>query len=91
MRCKGTCNRFAAKKPLDGFRFLAGQRLCSVCGIFIDVNLHPFQRCPCCNNKLRLNSRNSKSRKNGLNLLYKSIMRIMKKQKNNEVILPTLK
>ncbi|MDE1770864.1 MAG: hypothetical protein KGI28_10000, partial [Thaumarchaeota archaeon] len=25
-------------------------------------------RCPCCNNKLRLNSRNTKSRKNRFNL-----------------------
>ena len=40
-----------------------GQRPCSVCGIFVDSLLIGI-RCPCCNNKLRLNSRNAKSRKN---------------------------
>ncbi|MGI0066080.1 MAG: hypothetical protein ACREA5_03345 [Nitrosotalea sp.] len=67
MRCKGICYRFAAKKPLGGYRFAAGQRPCSVCGIFVD-SLSIGMRCPCCNNKLRLNSRNTKSRKNRFNL-----------------------
>ncbi|CUR52087.1 conserved protein of unknown function [Nitrosotalea devaniterrae] len=67
MRCKGVCYRFAAKKPLGGFRFAAGQRPCSVCGIFVD-SLSLGVRCPCCNNKLRLNSRNAKSRKNRFTL-----------------------
>ena len=44
-----------------------GQRPCSVCGIFVD-SLTSGIRCPCCNNKLRLNSRNAKSRKNRFNL-----------------------
>ena len=67
MKCKGVCYRFAAKKPLGGYRFAAGQRPCSVCGIFVD-SLSLGIRCPCCNNKLRLNSRNAKSRKNRFNL-----------------------
>ncbi|MEO9308033.1 conserved hypothetical protein [Nitrosotalea sinensis] len=67
MKCKGICYRFAAKKPIGGFRFAAGQRPCSVCGIFVD-SLSVGIRCPCCNNKLRLNSRNAKSRKNRFNL-----------------------
>ena len=67
LKCKGICYRFAAKKPLGGFRFAVGQRPCSVCGIFID-SLSSGIRCPCCNNKLRLNSRNAKSRKNRFNL-----------------------
>ena len=63
LKCKGICYRFAAKKPLGGFRFAVGQRPCSVCGIFVD-SLSSGIRCPCCNNKLRLNSRNTRSRKN---------------------------
>jgi hypothetical protein len=63
LKCKGICYRFAAKKPLGGYRFAVGQRPCSVCGIFVD-SLSTGIRCPCCNNKLRLNSRNARSRKN---------------------------
>ncbi|MGB9124009.1 MAG: hypothetical protein WCC55_00470 [Nitrosotalea sp.] len=73
MKCKGICYRFAAKKPLGGYRFAVGQRPCSVCGIFID-SLASGIRCPCCNNKLRLNSRNAKSRKNRLNLPHYTIL-----------------
>ncbi|MFZ0185216.1 MAG: hypothetical protein WBV92_07030 [Nitrosotalea sp.] len=69
MKCKGICYRFAAKKPLGGFRFAVGQRPCSICGIFVD-SLSSGIRCPCCNNKLRLNSRNTQSRKNRLSLLH---------------------
>ncbi|HJU14594.1 MAG TPA: hypothetical protein VJ792_09090 [Candidatus Nitrosotalea sp.] len=90
MRCKGICERYAAKKPFGGFRFEAGQRPCSICGIFVDVGLNPFQRCPCCNNKLRLNSRNGRSRKNRLDRLYRSIRTAVGAQEREEV-LPTLK
>jgi len=67
LKCKGICYRFAAKKPVGGYRFAAGQRPCSIRGIFVD-SLSAGVRCPCCNNKLRLNSRNTKSRKNRFNL-----------------------
>jgi hypothetical protein len=73
LKCKGICYRFAAKKPLGGYRFAVGQRPCSVCGIFVD-SLSIGIRCPCCKNKLRLNSRNSKSRKNRFNLPYSEIL-----------------
>lgn len=73
MKCKGICYRFAAKKPLGGYRFAAGQRPCSICGIFVD-SLSIGIRCPCCNNKLRLNSRNAKSRKNRFDLHHTQIM-----------------
>ncbi|MDE1843985.1 MAG: hypothetical protein KGI10_01495 [Thaumarchaeota archaeon] len=73
MKCKGICYRFAAKKPLGGYRFAVGQRPCSVCGIFVD-SLSIGIRCPCCNNKLRLNSRNAKSRKNRFDLHHSQIM-----------------
>ncbi|MEO9277882.1 MAG: hypothetical protein ABI340_08925 [Nitrososphaera sp.] len=64
LRCKGICYRYAAKKPSGRFRFAIGQRPCSVCGIFIDSLQNELVRCPCCNNKLRLTSRNARSRKN---------------------------
>ena len=73
MKCKGICYRFAAKKPLGGYRFAIGQRPCSICGIFVD-SLSVGMRCPCCNNKLRLNSRNTKSRKNRFNLANYAIL-----------------
>ena len=91
MRCKGICDRFSAKKPYGGFRFAVGQRLCSVCSIFIDTNSYSLNRCPCCNNKLRSSSRNTKSRKNRLNILYKSISKLMERQENSTALLPTLK
>jgi hypothetical protein len=72
LKCKGICYRFAAKKPLGGYRFAVGQRPCSICGIFVD-SISSGIRCPCCNNKLRLNSRNAKSRKNRFNI-YSSKM-----------------
>ena len=56
MKCKGICYRFAAKKPKSGYRYLEGQRPCSICGIFIDTNGMTTFRCPCCNNRLRMNS-----------------------------------
>jgi hypothetical protein len=73
MKCKGICYRFAAKKPLGGYRFAVGQRPCSICGIFVD-SLSIGIRCPCCNNKLRLNSRNAKSRKNRFNFSHSKIL-----------------
>jgi hypothetical protein len=73
MKCKGICYRFAAKKPLGGYRFAVGQRPCSICGIFVDSIVIGI-RCPCCNNKLRLNSRNTKSRKNRFNLPHSKIL-----------------
>lgn len=73
LKCKGICYRFAAKKPLGGFRFAVGQRPCSICGIFVD-SLSSGIRCPCCNNKLRINSRNARSRKNRFSLHYSKML-----------------
>jgi DNA-directed RNA polymerase subunit RPC12/RpoP len=62
-RCKGICQRFAAKRPWHGYRYAAGQRPCTVCNIFVEVSGTETIRCPCCNNKLRISSRNKDSRK----------------------------
>ena len=56
MRCKGICYRFAAKKPVSGYRYAEGQKPCVICSIFVDTNRMITFRCPCCNNKLRMNS-----------------------------------
>jgi hypothetical protein len=81
---------FAAKRPSGGFRFVAGQRPCSVCSVFIDVNSYPLYRCPCCNNKSRLGSRNARSRKNRLNILYKSLTKMVVRREDKVTILPYL-
>ncbi|MGI0073750.1 MAG: hypothetical protein ACREA3_08060 [Nitrosotalea sp.] len=102
MKCKGICYRYAAKRPSSGYRFMAGQRPCSICGIFVDINLFPVYRCPCCNNKLRLSSRNARSRKNRFNILHKSnllgkaseamkSLTLASKTKDPIVVLPKLK
>jgi predicted RNA-binding Zn-ribbon protein involved in translation (DUF1610 family) len=63
MKCRGICHRFAAKKPSHGYRYAVGQRPCTVCDIFIDAKGIDTVRCPCCNNKLRISSRNKRCRK----------------------------
>jgi hypothetical protein len=56
MKCKGICHRFAAKRPVSGYRYAEGQKLCIMCGIFVDTNQMIILRCPCCDNKLRMKS-----------------------------------
>ena len=56
MKCKGICYRFAARKPASGSRYAEGHKPCMVCGIFLDTNRMLALKCPCCNNKLRMNS-----------------------------------
>ena len=52
--CKGICIRYKAKKPVDGRRYAAGQRRCSICYIFINWE---GLWCPCCSFRLRLQQR----------------------------------
>ena len=85
LKCKGICYRFAAKKPLGGYRFAVGQRPCSVCSIFVDSLLIGI-RCPCCNNKLRLNSRNTKSRKNRFTLPHFTTLENMIKSTDSTML-----
>jgi len=58
MSCKGTC------KGLQGLpnspkvkRYETGQKYCSECKIFLRIEPN---RCPCCNDLLRLKSRTNK-------------------------------
>jgi hypothetical protein len=62
-RCKGICYRFAAKRPWHGYRYAAGQRPCTVCNVFVEAKGVQTIRCPCCNNKLRISSRNKDGRR----------------------------
>ena len=54
MKCKGICYRFAARKPASGSRYAEGHVWCVV--FFLDTNRMLALKCPCCNNKLRMNS-----------------------------------
>ncbi len=57
MVCKGICSRYKAIRPLNGQRYLIGQKRCQVCQIFIDWE---GIFCPCCGYKLRVTPRNRK-------------------------------
>ena len=55
MVCKGICQRHKALKPNRGGRYLAGQKRCQVCQIYINWN---GLFCPCCGYRLRTKPRN---------------------------------
>jgi len=55
MTCKGTCDRYVAKKPTSGGRYENGQKRCQVCEEFINWE---GLWCPCCHYKLRSKPRN---------------------------------
>ena len=54
MSCKNICVEYKAKKPVGGMRYLAGQKRCQHCQLFIKWD---GVRCPCCSTKLRSNPR----------------------------------
>ena len=65
MVCKGICSRHKVISPLNGQRYLIGQKRCQVCQIFIDwVGIF----CPCCGYKLRVTPRNKKLKQTLRNL-----------------------
>ncbi len=59
MGCRGTCNRYRAKKTKGGGRYSNGQKRCQICEIFI--NWEGFW-CPCCGYRLRTKPRNLKDK-----------------------------
>ena len=65
MVCKGICLRHKAIRPLNGHRYLIGQKRCQVCQIFIDWE---GIFCPCCGYKLRITPRNRKLKQTFRNL-----------------------
>ena len=57
MVCKGICLRHKAIKPSNIGRYIAGQKRCQVCQVFIKWG--GFW-CPCCGYRLRTRPRNKK-------------------------------
>lgn len=57
MSCNGICHRHKALKPANIGRYMAGQKRCNSCNVFLYWD---GLRCPCCNYQLRLRPRNSK-------------------------------
>ncbi|PBO84122.1 MAG: hypothetical protein COA77_11120 [Thaumarchaeota archaeon] len=60
MVCKGICTQHKAQKVHGEGRYTQGQKMCSVCAIFIYWG---GKHCPCCNFALRTNPRNTKNRR----------------------------
>jgi hypothetical protein len=59
MGCNGLCDQYYAKRPLNGQRYIAGQKCCITCQIWIKYDGH---HCPCCNFRLRTKPRGRKQR-----------------------------
>ncbi|PBO84543.1 MAG: hypothetical protein COA77_08870 [Thaumarchaeota archaeon] len=60
MVCKGICTQHKAQRIHGINRYIQGQKMCSVCAIFIYWD---GKHCPCCNFVLRTKPRNSKNRR----------------------------
>jgi hypothetical protein len=63
--CNGICNKYHAIGSSGKGRYAKGQKRCNSCGIFINWD---GLRCPCCNDRLRLSPRNSKSKEKFLEI-----------------------
>ena len=50
MVCKGICNQYKVKKPSFEGRYIAGQKRCTQCEIFLSFD---GKLCPCCHGRLR--------------------------------------
>ncbi len=60
MSCKGVCTKHKAQKTNGINRYVEGQKMCSICEIFMYwEGIH----CPCCNYTLRTRPRNTKNRR----------------------------
>ena len=53
--CKGLCERLKIITKKNNSRYLDGQKRCSLCESFFDVE---DSRCPCCKTRLRTKARN---------------------------------
>lgn len=52
--CKGICVNFKAAKIANRFRYDIGQKRCSYCAIYMQVD---SINCPCCGSRLRSKAR----------------------------------
>ena len=57
MGCTSICVKYKARKPTNMGRYVAGQKRCQICDVFI---MWDGPRCPCCNYTLRVRARNKK-------------------------------
>lgn len=57
MGCNGICHRYKAKKQNNVGRYASGQKRCNVCNMYLNWE---GLFCPCCNLRIRMNSRYSK-------------------------------
>ncbi len=69
MTCKGICERYQARKPIDVGRYASGQKRCQICEIFINWD---GKWCPCCGYRLRQKPRNLKYKEKLKNADHKS-------------------
>lgn len=58
MTCKGICTKYQVTKQFGKSWYEGGNKMCTVCDIFIRYN---DVRCPCCNFSLRTRPRNNKN------------------------------
>ncbi len=61
MSCKGRCQPYRAIKPFGQSRYKNGQKMCSICEIFLNWD---GKHCPCCNYTLRTKPKGTKTRHN---------------------------
>jgi len=59
MTCKGVCTKYKTNKPFGGNRYEIGQKMCSICGIFV---MWDGKHCPYCNYTLRTKPKGTKTR-----------------------------
>ena len=57
MGCKGTCTKHKVTKQFGASRYDIGQKMCSVCNIFMKWD---GVYCPCCGNRIRSKPRTIK-------------------------------
>ncbi|WP_100183053.1 hypothetical protein [Candidatus Nitrosotenuis aquarius] len=52
--CKGVCTSFKAESAQNGARYTMGQKRCTYCSIYLQVD---SINCPCCGSRLRSKAR----------------------------------
>ena len=56
LACRGFCVKYKVDRPTDGLRYVAGQKRCNPCSVFIEWD---GLFCPCCGSKLRIKPKTS--------------------------------
>ena len=61
MVCQNQCKKYRASKPKGGSRYANGQKYCTYCGVFMEIQ---NRNCPCCNYQLKVSPSNGKHKIN---------------------------